>query len=299
MINEINRNNRNTIYLDESGVSSLNDAGKQFILTGVVANNSKFHLLSEYYSRLKYKYFKSEAKIHSIDLFWKPNKRTKLFIEEIENYLDTISFGFITVIVDKAKVKAQVAQTKIKRPYQTNLTEAKSIWQRSGKTLESFEKATVKEVINEIRSVEISDINNYYPLKIAYRTLLDKYLFDYSVKIGKGDNEFEICFETSPNRERIIKYTEDFYDERVRKGGARTKFSIALKDRVYSISFPNKSAKYLGLEVADIISYGFNLSKSKRLGSVPAYAPIWESINKKRIEMKNFAGVECVYKIPE
>ena len=99
-----NKGNRNTIYLDESGVSSLKDKKRFFILTGVIANNSEFQALSEYYFRLKYKYFNEDKTIHSKDIFWKPDKKEKLFIAELVEYLDTLDFSFIVVIVDKEEI---------------------------------------------------------------------------------------------------------------------------------------------------------------------------------------------------
>lgn len=37
-------------------------------------------------------------------------------------------------------------------------------------------------------------------------------------------------------------------------------FAKDLSKDLYCLSFPNKTAKYLGLEIADLISYGYYLS---------------------------------------
>ena len=69
---------------------------------------------------------------------------------------------------------------------------------------------------------------------------------------------------------------------------------------MYSISFPNKKARYLGLEIADIISYGYNLSKYKKINfsEVESYKDVWGIICKKRYILKRDFGIDYVYKIP-
>lgn len=294
------KNNRNTIYLDESGISSFKDKSRFFVLTGVIANNFELAQLSEYYFRLKLKYFGEEKPIHSVDLFWKPNKQRILFVKELVEYLETIQFGFLTVIVNKDKVLKSAPLTHPNNPFNTTFSEAKSIWKYKGYATEKFGEKTIDEVIEIVKQSQFPDINNYYPLRIAYYTLLKQYLNDYSKKLQTEDCEFEICFETSPNRERIIKYTEEFYEERKKSNTKeKTSFATKLKDQVYSISFPNKSAKYLGLEIADIISYGFSLSRHKRINEVPLYKDVWDIISRRRIALKKDFNIECVYEIPK
>ena len=299
-MNLSSKNSRNTIYFDESGVSSLKDAGRFFILTGVIANNFEFSQLSEYYFRLKLKYFKEEKPIHSYKLFWKPNKQAKSFVQELVDYLETIQFGFMTVIIDKEKILKSTPLTQPNNPFSTTFSEAKSIWKKDGNASEKFKEKSIEEVLEVIKQTKFPDINNNYPLMISYHTLLKKYLNHYSKKLGVKNSEFEICFETSPNRERILKYTEEFYEERKKNNPRKkTNFAVNLKNNIYSISFPNKSAKYLGLELADVISYGFSLSRKKRLSKVPLYEKVWDIISKRRIDLKKDYGIDCLYEIPK
>ena len=44
--------NRNTLYIDESGVGSFKDDGRYFILTAIIANNNEMRLVSEYYFKI-------------------------------------------------------------------------------------------------------------------------------------------------------------------------------------------------------------------------------------------------------
>ncbi len=294
----VSKNNRITIYFDESGVSSLKDQGRFFILTGVIANNSEFAQLSEYYFRLKLKYFKEEAPIHSVDLFWNKDEKIELFIKELVEYLETIQFGFLTVVVDKERVLESTPLTNPNNPFLTTFSEAKSIWQKKGLTTEKFKEKTIEEILEIVRKYKFPNINNYYPLKISYYTLLKKYLNEYAKRLEIDNCEFEICFETSPNRERIIRYTEEFYEER-KKGNPKekTNFAVNLKNHVYSISFPNKSAKYLGLEIADIVSYGFSLSRYKRINKAPLYKDVWDIISKRRTDIKRDFKFDCLEEI--
>jgi hypothetical protein len=295
-----NANNRNTIYIDESGVASLKDKGKFFILTGIIANNYEFSLLSEYYFRMKLKYFENEIPLHSFDLFRKPSKEEKLFIEELEKYLETLSFGMITIIVDKKKIIKNTNITSPKNPYNVNFSKAKSLWlENKLNTSQKFLDLSIREILNVVKNTEFPNINNYYPLEISYHTLLKTYLNEYAPKMKLQTSEFEICFETSPNREKIIRYTEEMFEERRTNNlKLKTKFAEELKENIYGISFPNKKAQYLGLELADIISYGFNLSKKGKLKEYPYYAKIWSVIKNKEISYKKIHNLESVYNLP-
>lgn len=292
---------RNTIYFDESGVSSLNDNGQFFILTGVIASNIEFRELSAYYHRLKLKHFGEEESIHSQELFWKPKKTEVTFIQELTPYLETLDFSYITVIVDKKAILAKAPTTTPRNPFKTTFSEAKSIWKKSGFSEEKFKEKTIEEILATVKQNKFPDINNHYPLRIAYYTILKLYLTDYVKNKKINEKDFEICFETSPNRERILRYTEEFFDER-RKGNNKEKTSFAenLKNSIYSISFPNKRAKYLGLEIADIISYGYNLSKYKRLNNkeVESYKEIWNTICRKRNALKKDYKFDCLHTVP-
>lgn len=299
--NKENNSSRNTLYFDESGVSSLKDKGQFFILTGVIAKNIEFQNLATYYYRLKLKHFDDEKPIHSQELFWNPKKQEKEFIEELTPYLETLDFAYITVIVDKKALLSSIPSTSPKNPFYTTFSEAKSIWEKSGFSVEKFKEKTIEEVLEVVKKSKFQDVNKQYPLEIAYHTILKKYISDYVKKRKIDIKDFEICFETSPNRERILRYTERFFNERKSwDSKERTSFAETLKDSIYSISFPNKRAKYLGLEIADMISYGYNLSKNKRLNNeeVESYKKIWDVICKKRNFLKRDFKIDCLYTIP-
>jgi hypothetical protein len=286
-----NPNSRNTIYFDESGVPSLKDKGQFFILTGVIANNLEFSQLSEYYLRLKIKYFKAEEPIHSFKLFWQPKPEEISFISELVRYLDTIPFTFLTTVIDKKAILKSKPLIPPQNHFLTNFSQAKSLWVKKGHNPHEFSEKTIKEILKIVKTTQYP-VNNYYPLRIAYYTILKQYL-----KCNYG-SEFEICFETSPNREKILKYTEEFYQERNSRQ-QKTIFAKKLKEQVYSISFPNKSAKYLGLEIADIISYGFSLSKYHRINKLVFYKEIWQLIHQRQLETEKTNGIKCIYSLPK
>jgi hypothetical protein len=63
------------------------------------------------------------------------------------------------------------------------------------------------------------------------------------------------------------------------------------------MSFPYKRARYLGLELADIIAFGFNLSLYNKASTSVSYSKIWEAINRRRIEFKNKKGIDMFVKL--
>lgn len=206
------------------------------------------------------------------------------------------------MIINKKAILKNAPLTSPKNPFNTTFSEAKSTLQKNGFSTVEIRKKSIDEVLNIIKKTKFPNINNQYPLQISYKTILNTYINTYVKNLGLKNPQFEICFETSPNRERIIKYTEAFFEERKNtKPKERTSFAKKLKDSVYSISFPNKKARYLGLEIADIISYGYNLSKYKRINKkeVESYKDVWDIICTKRHELKRDYKIDCVYKIPK
>ena len=96
----------------------------------------------------------------------------------------------------------------------------------------------------------------------------------------------QICFESSVYQSRILKYTDRFLQE-----------SEFLKQSLYNISFPNKKAKFLGLEIADIISYGYYLSSHHRRKKNKLYEDIWKVIQRRRRDIEERYDMKCVIRI--
>lgn len=288
--NEAVISNRDIIYIDESGVADLNDKKtKYFILTGVITDSELFKKYNSYYCQLKYKYLGDDVAVHSYDLFYKPGKYKKKFIEELSIFIDNIPFGFFTIVANKTKLLSSVPNKKINDPLSTTFRKAISIYTANNKTQADMYTAPVSEVISEISKYKIQDINRYYALEVTYRELLEQYFNKYTPAVNTTSQDFELCFEESPNKKRILEITE-----KLKNSG--TSLAQNLNDNFTGISFPYKRAKYLGLELADIIAFGFNLSLYGKASTNLTYSKIWEAINKRRIEFKNKKKIDMLVK---
>jgi hypothetical protein len=282
---------RDIIYIDESGVADLEDKKtKYFILTGVITDSELFKKYNSYYCQLKYKYLGDDVEIHSHELFYNPGKYEQRFIKELGFFIDNIPFCFFTVSVNKNKLINSARKQRVRNPLNTTFRKAISIYDENGKTRTELYTNPVSRVISEISRYSFKDINRYYALEVTYKELLKKYLTDYTKKINIDIRDFEIYFEESPNKAKILKLTEKFKT-------TGQPFDTGLCKKLAGISFPYKRAKYLGLELADIISFGFNLSLYKQASSNVAYSRIWEAINKRRTEFKTKKSVDMFIKL--
>lgn len=279
------------IYLDESGVADLNDKQtKHFILTGVFAEKDSFEKYNSYYCQLKYKYLKENIGLHAYDLFHNPGKYDQQFIFEFASFIDALPFGFCTVSINKNKIINDAQKRKIKRPLEASFNRAITIYLEEGGKKEDFYTEKVSTIVKKISQYRMENVNRFYALKITYEEIIKRYLSDYTENINQECKPFEICFEDGSNKERILVLTEKFKQ-------VDDSFGILLKENLSEISFPNKKAKYLGLELADVISFGFNLSLNGKLDSNDSYKIIWEAINRRRIEFKDKKSIDMFIKL--
>lgn len=293
---------RKTIFCDESGQGKMPESNisfdsnnRYFIYTGTMFNNFDLKNFKNYYFHLKRKFFGKTIGIHATQFFRIEKQNSKKYIEILAEFLDSIPFLYVTVIVDKKKRYDTAKEVKIGDPFSTTLRKALSIYITKGLKNKDFFNHTVKDVFRNISEYSFRNIKNYYPLELAYRTILETYFDDIYPQLlrtkYKNWNKIkpltELKFETSPNRQRILKYTESFRGENGR-------FGEDTRKAVYDISFPFKKAKYMGLEIADIISYGYNLFKYNRLNKTQLYKPIRKVILRKERQIKKCLGIDPV-----
>lgn len=303
---------RHTIYIDESGIASLKDKGRYFVLTGVIATNHSFNNVEEFYFNLKRKYFGYIQHLHSVELFsantkylrkskaqlFKIKKYRRKYIQELAYFLDTVPFVFLTVIVDKQRMLKSLHPVKINHLWATTIGEAKRIFIKKDKNTTSFSKSKIEEIINIIRQYKILPIDYFRPLEVAYKKLLEQHIKNFLKSIYIGSS-MQICFESSVYQSRILKYTEEFLLEtdHLQHKPKKTRFSKELKTSLYNMSFPNKKAKFLGLEIADIISYGHYLASHHKRSKNELYKDIWIVIEKRKKDIENKYNIKCVVKI--
>ena len=112
-------NNLYTLFIDESGVASLNHRGKVFILSCVIIKNSDIPIIQGYFQLLKREYFRNECKgIHCTDLFERtykkyrklmvPQDRRNSFLTRIEDTLKIVPFQSAIYYIDKDKLRNKI-----------------------------------------------------------------------------------------------------------------------------------------------------------------------------------------------
>jgi hypothetical protein len=302
---------RSTLFIDESGVASLNDSRRYYILTGVMAKNSMFHNLTSYYILLKRKYFGTAHIFHANEIFsptfggrQSKGSRKKLFriarykdnfAEEIALLIDSLPFAFKTVIIDKKSLLDNSSRINIKAPDKATFKKAYSVWQSRypQNNYSDFERLSVKEVLNIVKSLTVPNIPSHYPLEVALKDLLNTYFTEYWKLAMDNGPAGGICIENSSDVPRIMKYFNAFLDDKD-ENNDRTPLAKGMRLKIIDISFPNKHAKYPGLEIADIISYGFHLKMNRRLSKTEAYAPIWKVIQKRMKEYESYKQYNSV-----
>lgn len=293
---------RHTIYIDESGIPSLKDQERYFILTGVIATNHNFNNIEEFYFNLKRKYFGYIQHLHSVELFsentkylrkskaqlFKIKKYRRKYIQELAYFLDTIPFIYLTIVVDKRKMLKSISQTKKKHPWSTTIGEAKRIFTKKDRNTTSFSKSKMEDIINTISQHKVLPIDYFRPLEVAYKELLEQHIKHYLKNIY-AKSAIQICFESSIYQSLVLKHTERLLQEK--------DFSKEFKKSFYNIAFPNKKAKFLGLEIADIISYGYYLSSHHRRSKNDLYKDIWKVIERRKREIEKRYDMKCVIRI--
>lgn len=293
---------RKTIYFDESGEEkmpnaeiSFNSPERFFIYTGVIFNNYDIENLEEHYFNLKRKYFNRIIEIHSTEFFRLKNGSKKGYVKSLADFIDTLPFLYITVIIDKKKLFDQSSIIKIRNPKDTTFKKALSICISKGFSQKDFFNAPTLEVLQTISKHTIRNVNNYRPLYLAYEKILEEYFLTFCKKFYKTTYKnydkikplTQLKFETSPNKTRILKYTEALRNK-------DTQLGKILINNIYDVSFPFKKARYMGLEIADMISYGYHLEKYKRLSMTPLYQPIRKAILRRTHTVKEELGIISV-----
>ncbi len=296
---------RKSLFFDESGEEKMPNSKisygspeRYFIYTTVIFNNYDIKKVEGHYFNIKKKHLGGNIPTHSTRLFRKDTKKNRAFIKALADFIDTLPFLYITVIVDKKKLFEKSSMTKIKDPKSSSFREALSIWVKEKQSKEDFYKSPVKDILSKVSNYKIRNIYSFQPLNLAYENILNfffnklnrKLLETQFSNINNVYPKVELIFETSPNRERILQLTEQLRS-------SEKKLGKTLKENIYDISFPYKKAKYMGLEIADIISYGYHLKKYKRLGITPLYNPIRKVIRRRENVVKKELGLESVISI--
>lgn len=297
-----NKYSRCTMYFDESGIPSFKNVNQKynryFIFTGLLGNNFDFERLEAYYYRLKKKYFNHNILVHSAELFKNNSSKTKLYIKELASFIANIPFYPITVVVDKKKAYSKAEFTTPTDPFSSTLHLIKSVWSTNSHAGENFKDVTIEQALKLMRAYKFKNINNIYPLQKAFKEILAQYT--HKTKRYLFDNhspQLELCFETSPYRFEIIEMIDRYTQFKNLTDSDEKELGVGLNACLFNVSFPNKNARFMGLELADLISYGYYLKTNRLLSKVPAYKPIWKILRSREKEFERVKKLECAKKV--
>jgi hypothetical protein len=301
---------RASMYLDESGDPSIRSKKGKFILTGVIADNKSLEDYRPYYIQLKRKYFGFTESLHAVEifnaarkdsksLFYTNDKKKKEFINELANLIDLLPFFSFTIIVDIQAIKKSIKEVSIRRPYDTTLGEAIRIYKKAHSEVNDFEEINAKDLFSILRSYKIPASKDNYPLEIALTKSIELFIerFLKNRNFCDSNKTGEIFYEDNSQSQDILKIINGLKDQGASKGKL-TSFAKRFRSKVYCVSFPNKQSKHLGLELADIISYGFHLKSHKKLSKNEFYKPIWQKL-KERFKEYESVNWEHVFDIKE
>lgn len=111
---------RKVVYFDESGEEKMPNIDlaydspyRYFIYTAVIFNSYDVENLENYYFNLKKKYLGGIYEIHSTEFFRRPTENRILFTKALAEFIDTLPFFYITVIIDKKTLFDSSSNTKI------------------------------------------------------------------------------------------------------------------------------------------------------------------------------------------
>ncbi|HSW96844.1 MAG TPA: DUF3800 domain-containing protein [Candidatus Saccharimonadales bacterium] len=218
------KNDLYTLFIDESGGSSLNHNGQFFVLSTVVINKNDYLIIEGYLRMLKRKYFHDDAKIiHMTDLCERPwNSYRKLmyprkellkFLKELKTVLCNVPYKVGIYYVNKNIIRQKY-----------NYIPAKG------------RKTTVVD------------------LEIPYRIASLEAIKDFTNFLVKNKAMGEIVIESRLNNDsNFVRYFDDARKEKIQ--GVLNPIAKETRTRINSLLFANKRIINGGLELADVGAY--------------------------------------------
>lgn len=214
------------LFIDESGDASLNNLGKDFLLTAVIIERGDFDIIQGYMRLLKRNFLQDDYKvIHTTDLFERPyqkyrrlysgrNKRMNAFMHELRGVLDTIPFQSCVYHIDKNKLRSKLGYKPAKGRKSTSLN-----------------------------------------IDLPYEIAATQAIFDFTDFLKKKKSTGEIVIESRMHKDsKFVNYFDNARKASLPGGAPNMKYKDVLKS-IPSLFILNKDAGNIGLEIADIVSY--------------------------------------------
>lgn len=243
--------NTSTLFIDESGKSSLADQENQpFLITGVVLDNTELGTVEGYFRYIKRKYnIPAKESFHSYHIYEHPGKKLPdsqliLLSQNLADFIDTIPIDINVVYIDKQEFRSALGV----------------------KTLDDFKGSKERK--------EMKDFP-YRALASFLFGCFGKYL-DEKGHIGqiiadsRKGGDYQLLKTLHLCKEKVIPFNPGYRE--------------AVKDRVTAICFAEKGFLSGGLEITDIISY-ISYHRIKRLilaNKSKGSDLLWKAIRKRK-----------------
>ncbi len=244
--------NKATLFVDESGKSSLADQkNKIFLLTGVILDNSELNIIEGFFNYIKLKFkLPTDKPFHSYEIFEK--KDTKLSNSDLIELSKDIS-EFLLLI----PIKIYVAEAN-KETFRGVLG-IKSIDQLKG----SSERKEMKDYPYRVTAVYIFSKFGKY--------LSDKNAIGQIIADSRKGGDHQLLKTLDLCKEKVIPIKDEYH--------------LSIKNNVSAICFAEKSFLSVGLEITDLISYTCFNSAIRNMSNLSetGLKEIWNSVKQLRI----------------
>ncbi|MEK6877026.1 MAG: DUF3800 domain-containing protein [Thermoproteota archaeon] len=243
--------NNYILFIDESGKSTLTDAERYFLLSGLIINKDLHTALSSYMISLKNKSdIPIDENIHAFELFEderrkvrnqegkvKKNDEGDIIYEEIPYHGINKFFDRLSSLIDGIDMEYIIFRAD-KEPYKKLI-----------KNVARKQNSTEKAVIHYLQRNDLDDI--------LYESLARKMILEFGHFLEKEDAQGEVIAESrwqdddAVLRAFVSATNESTYQRRTRyKSWARSSFK-----RIHSLTFQNKKGLSFGLEIADLFGW--------------------------------------------
>lgn len=251
------KSNKLSLYLDESGKSSLLEVKDPFIITGTIIHDDEIKAIEGFFTYIKRKFKIDENQpFHSYHTFEEPN--TKLSDSTLQELAASLS-EFISLIPIKTRILS-VDKNKFRDVLGV-------------KTDEDFKgDKTRKEMRDYPYRVMAADLFSWFAKELSTSNSIGQVVAD-----SRRGGDHQLLKTLNFCKEGHVPYKD-------------AKSSKDINDRITAICFAEKNFLAGGLEITDLISY-VTYFKVRRLISANSHIGIdklWESVR----QLKDFSMVE-------
>jgi len=211
------------MFIDESGVSSLNRKSDLFLLSSVIINKEDFEIVEGYIRLLKRRFLTDDyTNLHANELFETPDtsypmlkgKKLNGFLVALQHVLSETPYNVRVYSVDKTKLCTDLGYTPVPKKKSTTIN-----------------------------------------LDMPYEIAATNAIRDFTRFLVERDASGEIIIESRLFSDAQFVSYFDSTRQHLKKGSVEDDLATEVKDRVTSLVIANKKQLNGGLEIADLCGY--------------------------------------------